>query len=181
MAVSAVWLVGCGSDDLGKRSQLSQLEVPPTATGEAVEPEGTQPELPALGETKDRIVQLFHDCNYINIHAPGEDSMGVNVQGEGREAWQMMTDAVEEAEQGWAIPGQPEIYIWCQTPEAEWRLVELHYAGGVIGSPDSDLGGNVRTLRPTRAFKKGLDLMLSQARARYSHRQQVPTASRPSA
>ncbi|UCG88147.1 MAG: hypothetical protein JSW71_06285, partial [Gemmatimonadota bacterium] len=128
--------------------------------------------LPSFEETKARMVKLFEECDYINIHAPGENSMGVDVCEEGREAWEMMTAAVAEAETGWVIPGQPQIYIWCETPDAPGRLNELNYIAGILGSPDPHYGGNVRTLRPAAAFGEGLDYILAAAREKEEKREQ---------
>lgn len=124
---------------------------------------GVEP-LPSFEETKARMMKLFAECDYINVHAPGENSMGVNVREEGRDAWEMMAAAVEEAERGWAIPGQPEIYIVCEPAGAPGRPVELHYVGGILGCPAGDLGGNVCTLRLPAHFKRGLDSLLAICR-----------------
>jgi hypothetical protein len=124
-----------------------------------------EPALLSFEEVKARFVTLFQNCDYINIHAPEENSMGVNVRKEGREAWQIMTKAIAEAEKGWAIPGgQAEVYIWCEDPEAPSRLIELHYVAGIVGATHRYYGGNVHTLHAGPAFKQGLDSILTIAR-----------------
>jgi len=131
------------------------------------------PPLPSFEETKARMVKLFADCDYINIHAPGENSMGVNVREQGRESWQMMAEAVQDAEKGWAIPGQPQIYIWCETPDAPGTLFELNYIAGILGSPDRRFGGNVQTIRPNPSFQQALQAVLTMAREKEKREQQT--------
>jgi hypothetical protein len=129
-------------------------------------PEEEPAPIPTFEEVKARMVDFFRGCVYINVRAPGENSMGVDVRQEARREWQMMTKAVENAEEGLAIPGAPEILILCEMPDASNRLIELYYVGGMLGGADRELGENVRTLRPSPEFKKGLDSILAMARAR---------------
>ena len=128
-------------------------------------PEPTEPPLPSFAEVHQRMIELFRKCDYINVHAPGENSMGVDVRGEASEEWRTMTKAVEEASKGWAIPGgRPEVYIWCDVPDRPSDLIELDCVGGVLGSPRGELGGNVQTLRPAESFRQALESLLRRAR-----------------
>jgi hypothetical protein len=135
------------------------------ALGNPRPPDPSEPPVPSFAEVHQRMIELFRGCDYINVHAPGENSMGVDVRGEASEEWRTMTKAVEEASKGWAIPGgRPEVYIWCDVAETPSDLIELHYVGGILGSRRGELGGNVQTLRPTASFRQALESLLRRAR-----------------
>ena len=112
---------------------------------------------PSFGEVKARMVKLFYDCEYANICLPGRGSIGINTQEEGKDAWDLMTLGVEEAEAGRAIVGEAELVLLCETREQPGYLIQLQYVGGYLGASDRDLGGNIRTLKPSPAFREGLE------------------------
>ncbi len=129
-------------------------------------------ELATFEETKSRMIRLFRNCSYLNVHAPGENSMGVDVRQEAEDAWEAMTKAVEDAKKGWAISGRPEVYIWCESADAPGRPVEVNYIAGVLGSTDPGLGANILTLRVGLSFEEALNFILAMARERERREQQ---------
>lgn len=122
--------------------------------------------LPDFDEVKQRISLLFRSTVYVNIHAPGENSMGVDVTKQAPVDWETMTRAVEEATEGWAIIGSPDVFIMCEPRDHPERLIVLNYVAGVLGCDDPALGGNIVVLRPASPFGDALDSMLARARSR---------------
>ncbi len=134
------------------------------AKANPVPPEQPEPPLPSFAEVKPRFIKLFRECEYINLYAEDGNAIGVDIRGEAAHEWRVMTEAVEHATKGWAIPGgKPEAYIGCDVP---WTglVIELEYVGGVLGCADRYYGGNIQTLRPGPGFQEALYSMQRRAR-----------------
>lgn len=167
-----VALEGAGLGEFFRSHHESLLTAQTSAYADQLAAADAQPNasqaqrLPDFDEVKQRISLLFPSTVYVNIHAPGENSMGVDVTKEARVDWETMTRAVEEATEGWAIIGSPDVFIMCEPRDHPERLIVLNYVAGVLGCDDPVLGGNIVVLRPASPFGDALDSMLARARSR---------------
>ena len=122
------------------------------------------PRAHSFQEAKGRLVNLLHDCDFVNLAPNGG---GVSVRsGEGQAAWQQMTRAVEKAKEGWAIPGNPEVMISIIINRPPGRTVRVGYSGGQLGCGAEDFyGGSSRSVQPGPEFAEGLRRLQAAAKA----------------
>ena len=132
--------------------------------GQDVQPSPQAPEIPSFEEVKVRMVAAFRKCDNLNLHAGGK-TVFIRARAEGREAWEMMTRAVEGATPGWVLGHDPEVSINADSGEPEWDWFIFSYTEPILGSDRPEYGGNRRTLKVGPEFAEGLDRLYETAGA----------------
>ncbi len=117
-------------------------------------------------EAKARLVKLFRDCDFVNLSPPGG---GAPVKsGVAHAAWQQMTRAVESADRGWVVPGQPEVTIAAMVfrkGEME-QPVRLDFSRGQLACDDEPYYGSCAyALQAGPEFEQGLRRLQAAAKA----------------
>ncbi len=116
-----------------------------------------QPRAASFGDAKARLVKLFQDCDFVNL-APNGGGALVKY-GVAHAAWQQMTRAVENAKEGWVIPGAPEMTIGINVyppPGQMGRSIRLGYSHGQLACDDDTFGASPRSVQPGPEFADGL-------------------------
>ena len=145
---------------------LAALALPGSRSwaGQDVQPSPQAPEIPSFEEVKERMVAAFRACDSLNLHAGGK-TVVIRARAQGREGWEMMTRAVEEATPGWVLGRDPEVSIDADSGEPEWDWFVFSYTEPILGSDRPEYGGNRRTLKVGPEFAEGLDRLYEAAGA----------------
>jgi hypothetical protein len=130
-----------------------------------------KPLLPSFDQVKFRMIQLFENAEYANLLLPTwkRGVEGVETLGRHREAWRLMTQGVREASPGYPLSAWPPDYWITPIPPrrfgwAALRDYELLYKNGILYCEAKELGGMVRTLKPSGSFDQGLQVLAKSLR-----------------